>query len=836
MDELDGWAGAAALNLGDPADMRMVFESMLDPYIVLSAVRTDTGDIVDFRFDAANEAACAFHLKSRSELIGTRLLALHPAVATSGLLEAYREVVESGQPLVLDHWAYPQDVLGGEVRRYDVRAVKLGDGLGQTWRDVTERFEELQRLDAASQQFRILAENAADVVVHTRDGIALWISPSMFEELGWEPDELIGTNLRELIHPADQRLIAEARETTGPGESNRLRYRIRHADGRWVWVQVLTRLWVGDDGRVDGAVGTLRNIDAEVAANAELRRSQALYEGVFRAVGEGLMVLDAAGIVVQVNTSAERILGRSAAELVGSAFHADVWRAVDSEGDPMRVEDWPSDRALASGTPVRGRLLGLPGLGPGVRWVVMSAEPIDAASDQASVVVSVTDVTQLRKAEQDLAAEHDRLELVLASVGLGTWDWRLREDELGLDEGWGNLTGYSSDEVELMTMARWRALIHPEDQREVDAAAQRSITGAASVFDLEYRVRHRDGHWVWIRERGHVVERDESGIATHMMGTHEVIDELKAAQAAQRASEANFRVLAENASSIVTQTDRQGHLVWVSPSVRQLLGWDPEALQGLGLDDVAHPDDREVVHAAYEQVSGGVESSFEFRARTPDGRYRWFTVLLRPTFDKAGNINGRVAGWRDTDTEHRTREELARSRERLQYLASHDVLTGLLNRREFTAAAQAALTAGEHRAGLLFIDVDDFKPVNDTHGHAVGDAMLREIAERIAACSDGAPTARFGGDEFLMLLPDTRDEQALLAVAHRVQAATAEPTLVAGVRVSLSVSVGAAMSRPAETVDSLIARADAALYEAKRAGRGRAKLHDDLEMGRVDVP
>ncbi|MCB0915431.1 MAG: diguanylate cyclase [Actinobacteria bacterium] len=556
-----------------------------------------------------------------------------------------------------------------------------------------------------------------------------------------------------------------------------------------------------------------------------LRRSQALYQGVFRAVGEGLIVATESGEIQQVNPAAARIIDAAEDELVGRFLDDFGWDVVDAEGKPWPAAEWPFRRALESGVPQRGKLLGVRDSDGGVRWLVVGVEAVNDLPGERLAVISFTDVTPLRRAEEDLAAEHDRLELVLTSLGFGTWDWRVTDNRIEFDQGWSHLTGHPLADAGVMTMDRWRGMIHPEERATVEQTHRQALVGGVSVYDLQYRVWHADGRWVWFRERGHVVERDAAGVAQHVMGTHEGIDELKRAQAALAASEANFRMLAENASSIVTHADNDGNLLWVSPSVTHLLGWDPDNLDAIEPTKVLHPDDLPAVRQAQRQVRNGREAAMEVRVATGVERYRWFAVLLRPIFDDDGEVVGRVAGWRDIDAEHRTREELARSREQLKFLAAHDPLTGLLNRRELSEVGEQMLLRPGGGVGLLFIDVDEFKPVNDTHGHAVGDAMLALLAERIDSCCGDSPTARFGGDEFLVLLPDVRDEEGLMALADRIAAVTSAPAVVRGVKVSLSVSIGAALARPGEGFDSLVARADVALYESKRAGRARATLH-----------
>ncbi|MDQ1249621.1 MAG: hypothetical protein QG597_3996 [Actinomycetota bacterium] len=141
----------AAARLAESEErLRATLDAMLDPHVVLQAVRDDRGIIVDFVFADANAAAAEFNGLDRENLIGAPLLGQHPAAGTTTLFDDYVRVVETGEPIIRDNWSYPQDLLGGEIRQYDVRAVKFSDGLSQTWRDVTERYESAQRVAPAT--------------------------------------------------------------------------------------------------------------------------------------------------------------------------------------------------------------------------------------------------------------------------------------------------------------------------------------------------------------------------------------------------------------------------------------------------------------------------------------------------------------------------------------------------------------------------------------------------------------------------------------------------------------------------------------------------------------
>lgn len=183
---VEGQRDEAALRL------RATVDAQLDPYVLLTPVRDSTGRIVDFVFSDANDAACVYNGIPREQLIGARLLDILPGHLSTGLLDTYRNVVETGEPLVLDDFAYDQELRGGAERRYDIRGVKVGDAISYTWRDITERSETARRIAESEEQYRLLAANTTDIVLRARDDTVIWVSPALTNALGWRPEDWVG--------------------------------------------------------------------------------------------------------------------------------------------------------------------------------------------------------------------------------------------------------------------------------------------------------------------------------------------------------------------------------------------------------------------------------------------------------------------------------------------------------------------------------------------------------------------------------------------------------------------------------------------------------------------
>jgi diguanylate cyclase (GGDEF)-like protein/PAS domain S-box-containing protein len=285
------------------------------------------------------------------------------------------------------------------------------------------------------------------------------------------------------------------------------------------------------------------------------------------------------------------------------------------------------------------------------------------------------------------------------------------------------------------------------------------------------------------------------------------------------ASEQQYRLLADNSSDVVMQLAEDGTTRWVSPSLTAMLGWQPaEWIGRLGTEFLEHRGDADQYRVNQERLRAGHTIVARDRVRAKTGQWHWTETHASPFRDANGDIDGIVASFRTIDAEVKAEQELAR-------MARTDELTGLLNRREVLARIDSstgpAPRSGQHTAAL-FCDLDAFKPINDRHGHAAGDALLRVLAERIRGCLRSQDlAARLGGDELLVVLQGVRDLDSAVAIAETIRVAALAPVATPAGELQISLSIGVTLALPGESSDALIARADAAMYEAKRVGRNR---------------
>lgn len=237
--------------------LRRIIDGMLDPQILLKPVRDLAGRIIDFTYIEANLATCEYLHLRRQDLVGRRLVADFGGSIDSGLPARYVHAFESGEPIVLNDYTHDSVVLR-TTRRYDVRGTRAGDDLSITWRDVTERAQAADRLARSEQRFRPLAEHATDVVVHSRGGVLEWVSPSLREALGWQPEQWVGHPITDFMHPDDGPLIARVRDAVHGGRRMTARSRFRDSSGAYVWMESFITGYLGEDGQDDGVVASIR--------------------------------------------------------------------------------------------------------------------------------------------------------------------------------------------------------------------------------------------------------------------------------------------------------------------------------------------------------------------------------------------------------------------------------------------------------------------------------------------------------------------------------------------------------------------------------------------------
>ena len=295
-----------------------------------------------------------------------------------------------------------------------------------------------------------------------------------------------------------------------------------------------------------------------------------------------------------------------------------------------------------------------------------------------------------------------------------------------------------------------------------------------------------------------------------------------------RDSQQRYRMLADYSHDVVVRMRADGRRLYVSPSARDILGWEPgELLQTE--ENLVHPEDRVIQQQTIAAVLGsGHATTAIYRMRHKRGNYVWMEVAARPMPGAEKEAIDVILAGRDINVRVAAEQALQASRRELETQARLDGLTGLANRRQFDAQLATALGRWRRHGSavaLMYIDIDHFKQVNDRFGHAAGDEVLRVFGQRLNACvRSGDLAARLGGDEFAVLIEDLSAPATAEAIAAKLITAMSESIAIDDLVIHVTASIGIAYSANPAVSKLLTGAADAALYQAKEAGRNTFRL------------
>jgi diguanylate cyclase (GGDEF)-like protein/PAS domain S-box-containing protein len=661
----------------------------------------------------------------RETLLGRTIPEFLPSPAAALWMEKIGACLLTGEAQMLE---YALDVLAGP-RAFEARIVPYGaDSVLTIVRDVTERAQALEALSSAQSDLKRVTDNMVDVISQLDlEGRFQFVSPSHEIVTGWTFDELLGANALDLVHPDDREALrARLARAAQTGKSGSAEYRYRLRDGRYSWVETVSKVLRGPDGNAQGFVLGSRDVTARKRAEAVL--------GVLHETERKILR----------HEPIERILQFICDEVAGRFEFAVVWiGSKESDGSI-------SPRAVA---------------GPVGNFVRQSRFRWDGAPEgkgpSGEAIRSGRPVTVETKADERVAA----------------WQEGVRKYHLG-----------SALSIPLVVGDTVLGVLSSYSERPEDYGAETA------------------------RLLGRFA--DQAALALVEAEQHERIELQTAAL--------------EAAANAVLITDREGRIEWVNPAFTSLTGWKREEVIGDTPRLLKSDKERPYFYKKlWETILAGNVWRGELQNRRKDGTLYMEEQTITPVRSADGEIRHFVSIKQDITA--RRKDE-----ERIRHLALHDPLTDLANRHAFEESLARIVSRarrGSH-SSLLLVDLDNFKIVNDALGHPAGDRVLVELARLIVALvRPGDEVARFGGDEFAVLLEGVALEEARIT-AERLRRAVDEHRFVVGDRVfDLGVSVGVVPVDGSTDAAALMALADTALYTAKEKGRNRVAVIESTAGG-----
>ena len=420
--------------------------------------------------------------------------------------------------------------------------------------------------------------------------------------------------------------------------------------------------------------------------------------------------------------------------------------------------------------------------------------------------------------QREAAAAREQLALALEASSLALWDFDVVSGQVYLSETWSTMLGGESRPT-TTTIAALSALVPEEDRETASGALGAALKGPGSHYRFEHRVATPAGVTIWIVSEGRVVARGADGRALRMLGTNRDISGRVKRAEALRESEARFKGAFENSATGIALIGLNERWLKVNRALCEITGYEEAELLSLSYQDLTHPEDRQVGPASLDDLLSGTREAIQIDKRYihKRGHEVWVLVNLTLVRDKLGKPEHFISQTLDMS-------ERRRLQERVEHLALHDPLTGLPNSRLLLDRLEQTIAAArraKRAMGVLYIDLDGFKPVNDTWGHATGDRVLKTVAGRLTqALRETDSVARVGGDEFVAILGPVATESDAISVAGRVLTTVAMPMDLGNAWVELSASIGIALyPNHGEDAQSLLQRADTAMYQAKRSGK-----------------
>jgi diguanylate cyclase (GGDEF)-like protein/PAS domain S-box-containing protein len=688
--------------------LRSIVDTVQDGLSVFESVRDDAGDIVDFVWTHANQTAALILQRVLAEVVGARLLDVLPSLRDSALFADYVRVVETGLPM-----SYVADIDDAVMRgTFEGLAAKLGDGFVVTYRDVTASRQAAEAVAASEQRLRAAIDSLLDPcalleVVRDDRGVIIDFRYAYPNEAacrydGLSRQELTGRQVLELLPGrAESGLLAMYAHVVETGEPLVLdgftyRHELRGGEPRQYDIRAAR---VGD-----GVCYTWRDVTDRRAAELALRESEDRFRSMVVALGEGLVVQEGDGRIVECNPAAERILGLPRRVLLGLTWDDERLTAVHEDGTVFPLDTHPAAISLRTGESCRDVMMGVCRPGAQPRWILVNAVPLLHQGERTpyATVTSFTDITDLRRTVQELEDSEERFRLAFDDALAGM------------------------------------ALI------DVDPASA-------------------------------------------------------------------------------------GRFARVNPALCDFLGRPEEELLGRSFEEVTYPEDVELTRASFAELVAGEVTSYraERRYRHVSGTTLWGLLSVAMIRGRDGGSLYALAQIEDVTARKRAETNLV-------FRALHDDLTGLPNRALLLNHLEGALARAQRtgaRVGVLFIDLDNFKAINDSYGHLVGDEFLKRVGERISRSMRGGDTAaRIGGDEFVVLCESLAEAADAGVVAKRIQDELAVEIPMQGQALSVTASIGIAISDDSSTPGTLLRDADSAMYVAKRRGGRRwepanASLH-----------
>jgi diguanylate cyclase (GGDEF)-like protein/PAS domain S-box-containing protein len=683
--------------------------------------------------------------------------------------------------------------------------------------------EELRKSEA---RYRTVLDAAFDAIVTiTPDGIVRWFNRGAERIFGYGAEEIIGQQVtllmperyRDLCVAGLHRYLrtGQARVVGGTTELVGLR-----KDGSEFPIEMSLGETYEDGERL--FTGVIRDVTERKEVEKAFEESEERIRTLLQNTSDIITLLEADGTVRYVSPAVERVTGYRPQERIGTSAFGSV-HPDDREQALNTFAEILKEAGLHA--PLEFRVPHKEG-----SWCYLEHVVNNLLDDPtvSGVVVTSRDVTERKEAERKLREAEQRYRTLIEQGPAVVYIQEIGSPDsaIYMSPQIETLTGYSPEECKDPAL-RW-GMVHPEEREWLQAEDERAGE-PGQIFTTEYRVVHRDGGTKWVHNESVLIEDEMSGTRYWQGFMLDITERKTFEEALERLSRQHEMVL-KSAGEGIFGLDLDGNATFVNPAAVRITGWEAEELVGRRQHDLLHhtkpdgspyPREECPIHAALED--GTIHSRDDEVFWRKDGTSFPVEYMSSPILQD-GEVIGAVVTFKDI-TERKAVEQ------QLHHQAFHDPLTGLPNRALFMDRLERALTRANRRGNkvaVLFMDLDNFKVINDSLGHKAGDQLIVAVAERLETSLRSEDTAaRLGGDEFTILVEDISSVGEVVQVAERIADILRPPFVLEEQEVFTTVSTGLALnSTVQEQPADLLRHADLAMYRAKRRGKARYEVFE----------
>lgn len=520
--------------------------------------------------------------------------------------------------------------------------------------NITDRKKAEEAIRASEERFRALIENSSDVIVILNEkGLASFHSPSVEKVLGYTVADINNTSIFDYIHKEDTKKQKEYFIVIlkAPGSSFTSQFRLRHKDGSWRWVEGTATNHLDHPG-VNGIVINYRDVTQQVEAREALKRSEADYRGLFENAHDAIVIFDPyTEEILEANSQTCELYGFSREELIGLSLET-------LSKDILQGKQYIKE-TLNKGVCYSYETIQFNRSGQEMVLEVNSAI-IDFKGKEAILSIN-RNITSRKLAEESLQASERRYRIISEQTGQLVYDYDIQSGSIQWAGAIEQVTGYSTDDFQKISIGQWNEMIHPDDYQTVIDSLSNCIN-TNSKYNSEYRYRRSDGQYIYVEDNGILIE-DNKDNSIHLLGTVKDISDRKKTEKALHDSEEMFRALAENSSDVIMRFDKKLRHIYVNPMTEKQLNipcslYIGKTHQEMGFDEDFTKKSENAIELVFKS-----KKTYRIELYLPNGI--WVDWILTPEFDENGNVIAVTTTARDISDIKRMMETVEETKDAL---------------------------------------------------------------------------------------------------------------------------------------------------------------------------